>query len=621
MIQRRTSRFPYLMLLAFLLAAVPAFAQNPLPPQPGGRRVVGDESLMADRARRAEQMGDYSRALAIWQEVLNRNPWQAEALRAVARLLIVLKQYDQADSFITDKIARGEFRGQVINPADPTSRFSLTLLRAQVMLARGDEAAAQKLWTDALAQTGRAPQAVHALAVFLQQNRRWEESEKLIREYRKTEKQPTFMALELANGLRSQMNFLAATEELLLYAATAPAGWQLAMSYLNQYPDDPDVAAKVSGVLQKAAKADRKNPTIWEIVSGYALKTGDFAGSLRAAVTADSLTAHDGSLILANAEQLLNAGEANVAREGFQQVLAWKAVPELAARAELGLGRCSEILSQWVEAKRAYENFVTRYPRTRESDEARFRISEILLLHERNPQAALEILTSLARGPVKSGRVVLRIGDCYSWMGDFNAALQSWSEQARPGSAGGEETTQALLRMARANIWRDSTALANLLLDSVMTMNPANTSFNDAVLYSALLEDGSLYQAQRAFALADYADFRNDDSTAAVQFSVAADLVKEGRLAEWARYAQAEALRGLGKPNEAIAALDSFIARYPESVDFDRAEYTRAIIRTEDLHDDKTALSELEQFLAAHPRSLYLEPARRKARLLQSRAS
>ena len=463
---------------------------------------------------------------------------------------------------------------------------------------------------------------MHTLVVFLQQNRRWEESEQLIRDFRKSTKQPAFMALELANSLRSQMNFAAATEELLLYAASAPAGWQLALNYLNQYPDDPEVADKVSAVLNRAAKADRKNPVPWKLLSGYALKTGNFEESLRAAIVADSLSGRDGTLTLISAEQVLNDGEANVARQGYQRVLAWKPAPEIAAMAELGLGRCSEILGQWAEAKRAYENFVARYPRSRESDEARARVAEILLERERNPQAALELLSALAAGAVVShSRVVLRMGDCYAWMADFNAAIRAWGEIARPGGAGAEEMAQALLRMARANLWRDSTNTAGLLLDSITTLSPATTAFNDAVLYGALLEEGGFHGATRAFADGDFASFRGDDSTAALKFAQAADLVKEGRLAEWARYAQAVALRRSGQPRAAIAVLDTFIVHYGASVDLDRAQYTRAIIRTEDLHDDKTALAELEQFLLDHPRSLYLEPARRKARILQARAS
>lgn len=621
-----TLRFPRHILLALLLLTAAASAQVQITPVDPNQRLLrapqSEEGIMAERARRAEQSGDFSRALALWKEVLIRSPWHPEAVQGEARALIVLKQYDEADAFLADKIKRAEFRNLVQSPADPTSRFALTLLRGQVALARGDEAAAQTIWNDALAQSGKSPEAVHVLVLFLQQNRRWEESEKLIRDYRKSEKQPAYMALELANSLRSQMNFAAATEELLLYAQSAPAGWQLAMNYLNQYPDDPAVADKVNAVLAKAAKADRKNGILWRLISGYALKTGDMQESLRAAITADSLAGRDGSIVLLSAGQILADGEATVARVGYQRVLAWKPVPEIAAQAELGLGRCSEILGQWDEAKRAYEHFVARYPKSRESDEARARVAEILLERENNPRAALDLLTTLPpNAALARSRVVLRIGDCHAWMGDFAAAIQSWSDLARPGAAGGEETAAALLRMARANLWRDSTARATLLLDSITTLNPSTTAFNDAVLYQALLEDGGVYRATRAFAEGDYAGFRGDDSSAAGRFAEAADLLKEGRLAEWARYAEAVALRAGGRPRDAITVLDTFLVHYPTSVDVDRAEYLRALIRTEDLHDDKTALAELEHFLADHPRSLYLEPARRKARILQARAS
>ena len=49
--------------------------------------------------------------------------------------------------------------------------------------------------------------------------------------------------------------------------------------------------------------------------------------------------------------------------------------------------------------------------------------------------------------------------------------------------------------------------------------------------------------------------------------------------------------------------------------------YTQALIRMEDLHDPATALQEFQQFLIDHPRSMYLEQARRKARILTNRVS
>jgi outer membrane protein assembly factor BamD (BamD/ComL family) len=92
-------------------------------------------------------------------------------------------------------------------------------------------------------------------------------------------------------------------------------------------------------------------------------------------------------------------------------------------------------------------------------------------------------------------------------------------------------------------------------------------------------------------------------------------------MAEWARFSQAVALRSAAQPLLAIAVLDTFLQNYPESVDLDRAKYTQAVIRMEDLHDHATALKEFQQFLIDHPRSMYLEQARRKARILTNKVS
>lgn len=625
-------KYIYLILLLF---ALPLFAQIEIQiGQPGKKPVIQkparqqqqrtEDQILIERARAMEQRGDYERALPFWREVLNRSPWQPEAVQAVPRTLIILKRYDEAESFLNEMLQKTELDGQIRPLSDPASPYSLTLLLGQVALARGEEEQAWALWNGALKQYGNSQEAMHLLVLTLQQNRRWEDSEKLIREYRKTAKEPAFMALELATSLRGQMNFAGATEELLLYAESTPAGWQIAQNYLNQFPDDSAVAEKVSAILKKAVQKDRKNGTLWRLYSGYLLKAGDLEESLSATIAADSLTEGNGMLVLTEAQALLGEGAVDLARRGFQKVIAWKPSPEVTARAELGLGRCFEALGQWADAKRTYESFIDKNPKLKEVNEARFRIADILLQYEYNPQEALTIYRDLwTRGAgVPRAPVGLRIGDAHAWIGEYDQAIAAWSDVVRlSGGQISEDAATALLRMARANFWRDSVSAAHIALDSIQNAATTNTAFNDAILYTALLDEQGFYRAVRAFAEGDYAGFRHEDSLAAVRFSESAGLLKSGRMAEWARFSQAMALRNSGKPQAAIAVLDTFILNYPESVDLDRAKYTQALIRMEDLHDHATALQEFQQFLIDHPRSMYLEQARRKARILTNRVS
>ncbi|RPH96684.1 hypothetical protein EHM69_00610 [candidate division KSB1 bacterium] len=624
------------LLLSLSLAANAQTTQIPIQiqTQPGQgtpgkssiKKQASEESIIAERARRAESLGDYARALPIWRELVTRSPWHPEGIPSVARCMIVLKQYDQAEAFLNEWIAkRNLVQDRVSSPADPTSAYSMKLALGQVALARGDDPKAWSIWNAALAEVGTSDEAVRTLVFLLLQNRLWDDGTKMIRDFRKESKQPSFMALELASSLRGQMNWTAATEELLIYSATSPSGWQLALNYLNQFPDDSSVNEKVAAILQKAVKREKKNADLWRIVAGFAHKTGDLENYLNATITADSLSAGGGIQVLAAAEQLLNEKEVDNARRGFQTILRWKPAADLAARAELGLGRCLENLGQWDLAKQAYENFIVQHPTFKQVHEARFRIAEILLNHDRNVAGALELFEELwIKGLVVSrAQVGLRRGDCRAWQGDYDAAVSAWFDVVKLDGTRepGEEGSQALLRIARANIWRDSTNRAYEALDSITGGNPVNTSFNDAVLYTALLEEGGLHRAVRAFAEGDFAEFRREDSLAAVRFDEAATLLKSGKLAEWARYSQAIALRNAGQFAAAVSVLDTFITLYTESVDLDRAKYLRAIIRTEDLHDDAGALAELKEFLIQHPRSIYLEQARRKARILTARVS
>jgi len=626
----RTSLMLALLLALLSLTAIAQVKLTPMPPQPQQPKKMpaknlSDEAMIAERARRAEAAGDYARALPLWQELANRSPWDPEAVQGVPRVMLVLKKYDDAERFLNDWIHKNELRGaMVISPMDPTGTYALEMMLGQVALARGDEKKAWDIWNEALKEQGKSFESVHVLVTVLQQNRRWEDSEKLIRSYRKESHQPAFMALELALGLRGQMDYAGATEELLVYAENTPASWQVAMNYLDMFPDDSTIGPKVIAVLRKAVQHDRKNPILWRMVAGYAHKSSRAEESLDATVAADSLSNGNGTEVLNASQQFLNEKNVAVARRGFQKVLAGKPPADVASRAELGLAQCLEALAQWGEAKRAYESFVTMHSRAKEADEARFRIAEIVLSHDHNPTEALTMYSGLWQkaSTLPRGQIGLRIGDCHAYMREFDAAISAWSDVVHVnGAAMNEDATQALLRIAHADMWRDSIPGALAILDSVQTGSPMNSGFNEAVLYSGILGEGGFHGAVILFADGDYAEFCNRDSLAAIKYDSAATLLKTGKMAEYARYAEALSLRDARQPQRAITALDTFVANYPESVDLDRAEYMRAVIRMEDMHDDKTALTEFQNFLEAHPRSIYLEEARKKARMLTGKVS
>jgi outer membrane protein assembly factor BamD (BamD/ComL family) len=313
-----------------------------------------------------------------------------------------------------------------------------------------------------------------------------------------------------------------------------------------------------------------------------------------------------------------------LARRGFKQVLDWKPAPDIAEKAELGLGQCYEALGQWGEAKKTYDKFITDHSGSNQIEEARFRAADIVLNREQNAPDAMTLFQGIwirSKGPMKIS-AGLRVGDCHARMNEYGPAISAWTEVLKMSNGNQtEDGTQALMRIARANIWQDSIVAAQGALDSILAGNTLFTSFNDAVLYTALLEDGGYHGAVKNFAEADFSMFCNNFANAADKFAASADFLKYGRLAEWSRMQQAESLRELGKPNEAITALDSFITEFPESVDLPRAKYLQIVIRMEDLHDDAQALVDFQKYLMDYPRSLYLEQARRKARILQNRLS
>jgi tetratricopeptide (TPR) repeat protein len=578
-----------------------------------------------DRARREEQRGNFDAAYSAWQEAHKISPTDAAVIHGIPKCLVQLRKFDEAQQFLQEEIIKSEIRGSLTPWQDPVSAFNLELLLGEVKLAAEDEDGAWKTWREVMATQPHNPDALRALINVLHRNRRWEESEKLIREYRKEEKVSSYMSLELASSLQAQMNFAGATDELLLYSKTSPTAWQIAQSYLSRFPDDSTVEKTVTSTLEQAIKRERKDPTGWRLLSGFAMKSGNLEQALDATIAADSLSSEGGISVLTTSQQLLGEGEIELARRGFEKVLAWKPADQFAERAELGLAQCLEAQGHTLEAKAAYERFIAGRSKSAELEEARFHIAEILLNVENKPQDALTEYRGIfqrARMPLKL-EAGMRIGDAHAYMGEFAQAIDAWqaATQAAAALRAAPDEGESMIRIARANIWRDSTTLAEAALEKITKGSALSTTFNDAILYEALLSGGGYYGALRSFADADYAEFRGQHATAAEKYGEAATQLKYGRLAEWCRMQEAEELRKSGKPEQAIAALDTFVTNFSESVDLPRAKYLIAVITLEDLHQEDQALKLLQEYLVEYPRSLYLEQARRKARILSNKIS
>lgn len=621
----RIHRLIIIVLLLGLIPGSPSFAQE-IRISPGKTPVPVKNSqseLFLSRAQRAEERGQYERALSTWRELLKIDPWSAHAVRGVSRSLIALKRYDEAEEFLQGLIRVSNFRTDgPVRLEDPTSKFNLTLELGRIQLERGNEEAAWVIWNGALSDFGRNDITIRQLVSLLQQHRLWEDSENLIREFRRSSDSPSYMALELANSLRWQMNFAAATEELLLFARHAPASWRTSLNYLQRFPTDSLAEKKVSEVLERAVRKYRQDVNLWQIYAGYFMNVGRLEEALDATIIADSLTNGGGTLVLKAGRSLLEEGEAELAERAFRQVLKWQPPADVTEQAELGLAECYTILGDWDSAQLAYAAFVEEHPKSTRVEEAKFKAADILLTHDRNPEEALLMFRGIwirGRG-VPRARVGLKIGDCLAQMENFGEAIDAWNEvvNLNPKKLD-EHSAEALLRIARANMWRDSMTAASGALEAVLSGNPTNTAFNDAVQLDALITEGGFYRAQREWAEGDFALFRGEYEAAVQKFDTAAALLKRGKLAEWCRFMEAISLRSLGKSEEAIAVLDTFIVHYPGSVDLDRAMYTRALILADDLGDDAAALEYLDAFLVEHPRSIYLEQARRKARILSNR--
>jgi outer membrane protein assembly factor BamD (BamD/ComL family) len=122
------------------------------------------------------------------------------------------------------------------------------------------------------------------------------------------------------------------------------------------------------------------------------------------------------------------------------------------------------------------------------------------------------------------------------------------------------------------------------------------------------------------YAEAALAEASHRYDSAEVTYARVAQLFSKAPIADDALIRSAEMLVKLGRPNEAVAALDSMQDTMLNSPLLDQAAFRSAEITERDLHDRAHAQKRYEDFLAHYAGSTYTAEARERARKLRGDA-
>lgn len=617
-----------LLVLVVLATPLPAAAQIQLQLGDSTATLFADESAdgrlrLADQYLRA---GETDRALALLEDLYAAEP----SALVYARLLAAYteaRRFDEAAALVERRIAE----------EGPSPSLLADRGAALHRAGRADEAEAA--WAEAVAAAPGAEMTYRLVATAIANEGRYDRAVAVFRQGRERLGDPALFQAEVAHVCGLGADYACAADEYLALLAAQPDAVSMVQARLARLLEGPGAADAFRTALDRAVRRDPLNRAYRELSAWTAVEAGEWTVALDANVAIDRLEREEGESLFGFAEAALTGGAFAEAERAFDLIVTQHPDGPLAPLALLGRARLAEKMAEadgeraldadgnrlpapgYEAALEGYRTFAERYPQHPEADAALADAARLYRAVFRDYAAAESILRALAArpgDPALSGQARLDLGRVALQQGEVGAARAAFAgveEALRIGPLAEE----ARLELAHLDFY-EGDFVGALARVQAMNENTATDVANDAIALKVLLMENkgpdSLSTPLQQYARAALLQRQGHAAEALDTL----DVLLENHahpIADEALIARVEALRALGRPDAALAALADFPARHAESYLAGRALFLTGEIHERDRGDGDAAQSAYADLLARFPGSLLAPEARARLRRLR----
>ena len=598
--------------LAGVLLAVLLAVQIALPSSVEGQLSrTADLNRRIEQARSLERLRQYDRAAVLFERVLQDDPDNRSALNGALRLYFRLDAYDKAIPLLETHIAK--------SPDDSRLRGML----AEALFGTGRDDEAEEQLRDMLE---RFPQSESAVSQIANLHLRREAYDRAIQTYldgRTRLGDPEAFALALASVYTSAFEVPGAVREFTRWLTQQPGQSRI----VN---DRIDLLAAIGSqelveqALRSAVAEHRDSKVAQALLGGFYLRSGKPEEAHAAYREADRLDGDSGKYLVRYADWALREGHHQDAIGAYRELIGADGSETLRAEAYTGLALAFRKRGGMDEAAETYRQIIAQYPNTGFRDEAMSNLADLLLVHYRDTPRALALYRSLladASAPEYREKARFGMAECYIVMGSLEDAIVQYNAILDP-----EGDTIEVETRARTRYHLGELALFQHRLDDALdhfqeTADRFTGSpyANDALAWTILIAEGR--QGGGDGPLSDYIrsvllrrQYRDREALEACKSFIEENT--QSPIADTVILDIGMLLDRIGKPFQAVAALQDLIERHPESRRVASARWRIAEIYETKIGDVPRALTEYETLLLAHPDHFRNDAVRRKIREL-----
>ncbi len=608
----------FLALTLAVLVASGAVAQN-------------DEATMRLKlAQSYEQSGDWERSASLYESLFLANPQNMVYFEGLRRGYTQLKQYDKAVDLIQFWIS--------------AQRGSPALLAelGGVYYMKGDERKADSVWQLVIATDPKNPVFYRQVASKLMEFRLFDRAIRLFLEARKTTGNHQHFADDLASMYAAFQQYDDATREYISMLNAHPEQLPSIQSRMSMMVSRPEALAAARRVAGAEIERKKESIPLRRLAAWLSMEAKEYDAALDDYRTIDRMTKAAGNELFTFGQEAAQERAYRAAARAFQEIVEQhprsprlsyarygyaRAMEELVAATDTSVSASPEPAPDWPVSEapqgfggvlNLYETMIRDYPGSEFATQSYFRVGVIRQEHLFDLDGAKEafekVRTLQSQHPL-AAEASFRIGQVLTAKNNLAAARGEY--QKLLGSKNPDIQQQALVALAELDYFDAAYDSAEAKLQTFTEKNTTDIA-NDALQFLYFLRENKSTNpgALATFARGDLLMKQRKYSEALAQFEDCLKRYPDAMIVDDAALRAAELKLLLRRTIEAIESFQT-VASMPLSILGDLAQLRIGEVYEGIVKNKDKAIEAYEKLLEKFPRSLYIDKARQRIRILR----
>jgi tetratricopeptide (TPR) repeat protein len=566
--------------------------------------------------------GKFEKAIQILESLYAQSPDNASFYRKLKDAYESVKRYDDALGLVEDRLAQ---------------RKSAPLLseKARLQYMKGDEAAADRTWTQAIELAPKRPPTYRTVYQTLVDIRRYDRAIGILTQARERLNEPGLFRLELAYlyGLDGQHR--QAMREYVTLLEQSPDQFPIVRGRLQSFVEQGEGIQASIDVLKAAVEQNPLSTVFRDLLAWLHMSTENYEAAYDVYRALDRLRQEKGQTLFTFAQKAVDADQFEIATTAFEAILQKYPDAPVAPKAQRALGDTyrrwaedrgpggplSDSSSRYAAARTAYKTFLETHPAHEAAPTVRSTLGTLQLDVYRDLDAAqttLKQVVSASPDAEAAHKARYDLGRIALLRGDLERARLLFSRLAER-LRSGDLANRARFELALLQFYRGRFDAARAQAKATSANTSADVT-NDAIALSVLIQENtgpdSLNTPLRIYARARLDRRQHQYATAEARLDSLLQTYGRHALADDARFRRAEVALAQGDTSRALEHYRQVPRQHPRSTYADRALFRLAALH-EERNAPTQAITYYDRLLTQYPRSLLASDARARLRTLR----